>query len=132
YAQDLTRLLSEYEVEIPQAPKGIVELKEAIDFEFLLQDLPRIIDSMRVGADRLKEIVGSLRNFSHVNEAHRKLANLHQCLDNTLLILNSQIKSGITVVKNYGEIPLVGCYSGQLSQVFMNIISNAIDALLEK
>jgi signal transduction histidine kinase len=87
---------------------------------------------MEVGSERLTKIVGGLQNFSHLDEANRQQADIHECLESTLIILNNRLKSGIQVTKNYGYLPPVNCYSGQLSQVFMNIISNAIDALIDK
>jgi signal transduction histidine kinase len=89
---------------------------------------------MQMGADRIHEIVISLRNFSRLDEAEMKPVNIHEGIDNTLLILQSRLKAsgnnpGITIIKDYGNLPLVECYAGQLNQVFMNIVSNAIDAL---
>ena len=90
-----------------------------------------IIKSMKVSSERLTELVTSLHTFSHMDETHLKEANLHECIDSTLLIMKNRLKYGFKVVKKYGDLPLVKCYSGQLSQVFMNIVSNAIDALEE-
>jgi signal transduction histidine kinase len=100
--------------------------------EYVREDLPKVVESIRVSAERLTQIVGSLQNFSHMDETTRKPADLHQCLDSTLLILRNRLKYSIEVVRNYGELLPVRCYSGQLSQVFMNLLSNAIDALMEK
>jgi signal transduction histidine kinase len=85
-----------------------------------------------MGSERLTKIVGSLQNFSHLDESKRQPADLHECIESSLIILNNRLKVGIQIIKFYGDLPLVNCYSGQLSQVFMNIISNAIDALTEK
>lgn len=131
YSKDLIRLVRVYEQESSQIPPQAIATKAEIDFDFLARDLPQVIDSMKIGAERLKQIVSGLRSFSHIDETQCRPANLHECLDNTLLILNNRLKYGINVVKNYGDLPLVNCYSGQLSQVFVNLISNAIDALLE-
>ena len=131
YSQDIMRLLSAYEGETANTSEQIEELKEEIEYEFLKEDMPEILKSMKVGAERLNELVTSLRSFSHMDGANRKEANIHECIDSTLLILKNRIKHSIRVVKNYGDLPLVNCYSGQLSQVFMNLISNAIDALEE-
>ncbi|HLO47000.1 MAG TPA: ATP-binding protein [Kamptonema sp.] len=131
YSQDIMRLLSAYEGEITHPSEEIEELKEEIEFQFLKEDLPEIIQSMKVGSERLNELVTSLRSFSHMDGANRKEANIHECIDSTLLILKNRLKHSIKVVKNYGDLPLVSCYSGQISQVFMNLISNAIDALEE-
>ncbi len=130
YFRDLSRLMLSYETDLPEALE-IKAIKEKIDFDFLWEDLPLILASIQVSSSRLMEIVSSLNSFSHMDESQRLPANIHECIDSTLLILNNQIKSGIEVIRKYGDLPLVNCYSGQLSQVFMNIISNAIDALLE-
>jgi signal transduction histidine kinase len=107
---------------------------EAIDLDFMAEDLPKILVSMKMGANRIREIVLSLRNFSRLDEADMKPVNIHEGIDSTLLILQNRFKQtpvnpGIEIVKAYGDIPLVDCYAGQLNQVFMNLISNAIDAL---
>lgn len=106
----------------------------AIDLEFLQEDLPRLMDSMKLGADRIRKIVLSLRNFSRIDEAETKPVDLHEGLESTLLILQNRLKAkpdapAIKVVRNYGELPLVECHASQINQVFMNLISNAIDAL---
>ncbi|MBD2122919.1 ATP-binding protein [Trichocoleus sp. FACHB-262] len=135
YSQDLIRLVSTYDQEIAQVSLDstlVQQEKAEIEFDFLLQDLPQVIDSMRMGAERLKRIVGGLRSFSHMDEAKLRATDVHECIDNTLLILGNRLKYGVEVVKNYGDLPLINCYPGQLSQVFMNLISNAIDALAEK
>jgi two-component system, NtrC family, sensor kinase len=132
YTQDLFQILSVYETEFPVSTSKIEQIKEEINFSFLCQDLPKLISSLKLGSERLRGIVESLRSFSHMDESKRKLADVHDCIDNTLLILTSRLKHSICVVKHYGDLPLLSCFSGQLSQVFMNIISNAIDALTEK
>ncbi|MDJ1181440.1 ATP-binding protein [Roseofilum sp. BLCC_M91] len=132
YSQDLLDLVDAYKKESGEDPEAIEDLKEDIDFEYLENDLPELIDSMQESAERLNQLVGGMRNFSHMGENHAQLANLHECLDSTLLILRNKLKYGINLVKNYGELPLVECYSGQLSQVFMNLLTNAIDALNER
>jgi two-component system NtrC family sensor kinase len=132
HMQSLVRLLLAYESENSVSSNTISELKEEIEIDFVLKDLPQIINSMKLGSERLKMIAGGLRSFSHMDESQLQPADLHQCIDNTLLILNNRLKSEIDVIRNYGDLPLVNCYSGQLSQVFMNLISNAIDTLMEK
>ncbi|MBP0029414.1 MAG: HAMP domain-containing histidine kinase [Roseofilum sp. Guam] len=132
YSEDLLDLVEAYKEESGEDPEPIEEIKEDIDFEYLQNDLPELIDSMQESAERLNALVGGMRNFSHMGENHPQLANLHECLDSTLLILRNKFKSGIHLVKSYGELPLVECYSGQLSQVFMNLLTNAIDALNER
>ncbi len=132
YSQDLIRLLSTYQSEITNPPQTILDIQEEIELDFVIKDLTQIIDSMRIGAERLKGIASSLRNFSHTNENDLRPVDIRSCIDNTLLILNNRLKNSIVVVKRYGDIPTITCHFGQISQVFMNLISNAIDALTEK
>ncbi|MEH2110267.1 sensor histidine kinase [Nostoc sp.] len=134
YTQCLLNLVHLYQQFYANPVSEIQEYIKEIELDFLLDDLPKILTSMQVGAERISEIVLSLRNFSRLDEAEKKRVDIHQGLDSTLLILQSRFKNsidhpGIKVVKNYGDLPLVDCYPGQLNQVFMNIISNAIDAL---
>ncbi len=130
YFQDLLELLMAYRQRMP--PAAIAEL-EAIetdmDVNFLIQDFPRILDSMRLGAERIRQIVVSLQNFSRLDESPSKTVDLHQGLDSTLTVLQSQIRADITVVRQYGDLPPVECYPGQLNQVFMSLLMNAIEAL---
>ena len=130
YSKDIMELLSAYE-QIVGSSEKIDELKENIEFDFLQEDWVEILKSMKVSSERLAELVTSLHTFSHMDETHLKEANLHECIDSTLLIMKNRLKYGFKVVKRFGDLPLVKCYSGQLSQVFMNIVSNAIDALEE-
>ena len=134
YAQDLMGLVKLYEATYTAPDPAIANYQRSIDLDFLMEDLPKMLESMSIGADRIREIVLSLRNFSRLDEAEMKRVNVHEGIDSTLLILQSRLKNtagqvGIEVVKDYGELPLVECYVGQLNQVFMNILSNAIDAL---
>ncbi|MGC1395901.1 MAG: ATP-binding protein [Coleofasciculaceae cyanobacterium] len=134
YIQDLLKLVNYYQKYNPNPQQILQEYIEEIDLEFLLEDLPKILASMQMGADRISEIVLSLRNFSRVDQAQMKPVNIHEGLDNTILILHNRLKPsgknpGIMIIKEYGNLPLVECYYGQLNQVFMNIISNAIDSL---
>lgn len=134
YAQDLLSLMRLYQQEYPK-PTSEIELKaEEIDLEFLMEDLPKLLASMKVGADRIQQIVASLRVFSHIDEAECKAVDIHDGINSTLMILQNRLKArsdrpAIKVIQNYGNLPLVECYAGQLNQVFMNIISNAIDSL---
>jgi PAS domain S-box-containing protein len=137
YIQDLLGLIQLYQQHYPN-PKPDVQLEvEAIDLDFLIEDLPKILDSMRVGAERICEIVYSLRNFSRVAEAEMKAVDIHEGLDSTLVILQNRLKASgkhpkIQVIKEYGNLPRVECYAGQLNQVFMNLLTNAIDAIDEQ
>ncbi|MEL7331179.1 MAG: response regulator [Cyanobacteria bacterium J06560_2] len=137
YAEDLLSLFQLYEEHYPNPVSDIQNKKEEIDIGFLSEDLPKLLSSMQVGTDRIRDIVLSLRIFSRLDEAEVKDVNIHEGIDSTLLILNSRIKSStmtmpIDIERNYSELSKVKCYPGQLNQVFMNILSNAIDALEEK
>jgi GAF domain-containing protein len=134
YTENLLSLLELYQQHYPNSSPEIGELTEAIDLEFLLEDLPKLLLSMKVGADRIRQIVLSLRNFSRLDESQMKAVDIHEGIDSTLLILQHRLKSNadsanMVLVKEYGILPLVECYAGQLNQVFMNVIGNAIDAL---
>jgi Signal transduction histidine kinase regulating C4-dicarboxylate transport system len=134
YTQDLLKLIKLYDQKYGTRDPEIAAYRKEIDLDFLVRDLQKMLDSMSIGADRIREIVLSLRNFSRLDEAEMKRVNIHEGIDSTLLILQNKLKEGpghsaIQVVKQYGDLPLVECYAGQLNQVFMNILSNAIDAL---
>lgn len=134
YAKDLLELVELYHKHYLYPHSEISDRRENIDFDFLSEDLPQLLSSMKIGADRIIQIVQSLRNFSRLDEAEMKPVNIHEGIDSTLLILQSRLKATdsrppIGVVKNYGNLPMVECYVGQLNQVFMNILANAIDAL---
>ncbi|WP_445633517.1 histidine kinase [Nostoc sp. DSM 114161] len=132
YTDDLLTLLQTYQAEVAQPSPTLQTLAEEIDLEFLLEDLPKLFNSMKVGAERTREIVRSLKDFSRLDEGEAQLLDLHACLDSTLLILNNRLKNGISLVRKYGEIPTIPGYTGLLYQVFMNLLSNAIDAVEEK
>ena len=137
YAQDLLNLVDLYETHYPEPLPIIQDEIAAIDLNFLKADLPKTLSSMRMGADRIRQIVNSLRNFSRLDEADYKAVDIHAGLDSTLVILEHRVKAtpdrpAIQVIKQYGELPLVECYAGQLNQVFMNILVNALDALEER
>ncbi|WP_413279844.1 PAS domain S-box protein [Floridanema evergladense] len=134
YTSELLNLVELYQKHYTKPPEEIAEEIEEIDLDFLMSDLPKLLGSMKMGAERIRQIVLSLRNFSRLDEAEMKDVDIHEGIDNTLLILQNRIKSksdrpGIEIIKEYGELPLVQCYAGQLNQVFMNIINNAVDAL---
>jgi signal transduction histidine kinase len=132
YVNDLIGLVNLYQQHYPNPISPIQDQIEAIDLEFIFQDLPATLSSMQMGTDRICEIVRSLRSFSRLDQAEMKRVNLHDGIDNTLLILNHRTKRSIEIIQKYGELPLVECYPAQLNQVFMNILNNAVDALLEK
>ncbi len=137
YTQDLLHLIELYQNYYPEPVPEIQQEVEAIELEFLMDDLPKLLSSMKVGADRIQLIVASLRTFSRMDEAEMKAVNIHDGIDSTLMILQHRVKAKpnypeIEVIKEYGQLPLVECYAGQLNQVFMNILSNALDALEER
>ncbi|MEO0376263.1 MAG: ATP-binding protein, partial [Cyanobacteria bacterium P01_A01_bin.17] len=136
YVRDLLSLVQLYQRTYPNATDEINEEIEEIDLEFLSKDLPKMLDSMTVGTDRIREIVLSLRNFSRKDESACKSVDVHEGIESTLLILQHRLKATaihpeIKVIRDYDELPLVECYPSQLNQVFMNIFANAIDAMEE-
>ncbi|MBD0265330.1 MAG: GAF domain-containing sensor histidine kinase [Tolypothrix sp. Co-bin9] len=136
YVKDLLNLLTLYQKHYPNPNAEIQSQAQIIDVIFLLEDLPKILSSMKIGTERIQEIVLSLRNFSRLGESEKKLVDLHEGIENTLLILHHRLKAtakrpDILIIKEYGDIPQVECYAAQLNQVFMNILSNAIDAVEE-
>ncbi|NJK37221.1 MAG: PAS domain S-box protein [Oscillatoriales cyanobacterium SM2_3_0] len=148
YTQDLVHLLARYQQEYPDPPATLQAAIEEIELDYLIEDLPKVLQSMQVGMGRINDIVLSLRNFSRLDEAEIKPVDIHQGIDNTLMILNSRLQGQggnrpgihcpdinypeIKVIREYGDLPLVSCYPSQLNQVFLNIISNAIDVLEEE
>ncbi len=131
--QDLFDLLALYQTQYPTTP-DIEAAIEDIDLDFIVQDLPKLLKSMKVGSERLQEIVLSLRNFSRLDESTVKEVDIHTGIENTLMILEHRLKTQldrreIRVTKDYDNLPWIECYAGQLNQVFMNILANAIDAL---
>ena len=134
YVGDLLGLLSVYQRRYPIPDPEVQEQIEAIDADFVMRDLKKVLTSVEVGTRRIRQIVRSLQNFSGKDRSHKEPTDLHQAIDDTLLILrhrlqNSTGSQAIAVVKEYGSLPLVDCYSGAPNQVFMNILSNAIHAL---
>ncbi|MEC4983419.1 MAG: ATP-binding protein, partial [Oscillatoria sp. PMC 1076.18] len=134
YAENAIALLKLYQKHYPLPDPEIQQYAEDIDLEFLTEDLPKTIGSMNVGAHRIQEIVLSLRNFSRLDQAEMKPVDIHEGIESTLLILHNRLKAKghqreIQVIKDFGNLPKVECYAGQLNQVFMNILSNGIDAL---
>ncbi|AFZ16509.1 PAS domain S-box protein [Allocoleopsis franciscana] len=137
YFQELLGLLSLYRATYPHPPGMIQDYIEAIDLDFLMTDLTQLQDSMKIGAERIREIVRSLRTFSRLDESESKQVDIHSGIESTLMILQNRLKGkpgcpAISVIKQYGNLPLVECYPGQLNQVFMNLLTNAIDAVDEK
>ncbi|MDF5736275.1 MULTISPECIES: sensor histidine kinase [unclassified Nostoc] len=138
YLRQLLELINIYQQHYPKPVLAVQAKVESIELVFLREDLPKLLDSMQTGAKRIKNIVESLRNFSRLDEAQLKAVDIHEGLNSTLLILQNRIsyaqnnRPEISVIKEYGNLPLVNCYPGQLNQVFFNILANAIDVLEEK
>ncbi|MEB3232505.1 MAG: PAS domain-containing protein, partial [Leptolyngbyaceae bacterium] len=136
YADELLAVIRLYQETFPEPGAALDSMMAEIDLDFLIDDLPKLLQSMKVGANRIREIVSSLRNFSRMDEAEIKDADLHEGIDSTLMILQHRLKKQsdrpeILVQRQYGNLPMVECFPGQLNQVFMNILSNGIDALEE-
>jgi len=139
YMEDLLSLVNlfkELSNESEQEINAFQEQWEEADADFLIEDLPKTLKSMKVGTDRIRRIVLSLRNFSRLDEAEFKAANIHEGIDSTLLILGHRIKNienrvSFEVIKNYGDIPYIECFPAQLNQVFMNCLANSLDAIEE-
>ena len=136
YVKDLLDYIQLYQQYHPNAADPVIEKAEEIDLAFVAEDLPKLLNSMAGATDRIKNISTSLRTFSRADTEHKVSANLHEGLDSTLLILKYRLKANeqrpdIEVIQNYGDLSIIDCFPGQLNQVFMNILANAIDALDE-
>ncbi|MEM8611478.1 MAG: GAF domain-containing protein [Cyanobacteria bacterium P01_H01_bin.105] len=137
YTQDLVRLIELYQHSYPNATPDIQTAIDETELEFLKLDLPKLFQSMEVGTERIQEIIKSLRLFSRLDESEIKQIDVHDGIDSTLTILQTRLRAQhwrpkIQVVKEYGNLPQIECYAGQLNQVFMNLLSNAIDTLEER
>lgn len=136
YFTDLIDLVNHYQECYPQPTEELQDHLEALDIQFLSEDAFKLLESLKIGADRIRQIVLSLRNFSRLDEADIKSVDLHEGIDSTLLILQSKLRGNgtiapVEVMRHYGDLPKVECYPSQLNQVFMNILANAIDAIEE-
>ncbi|MBC1279751.1 HAMP domain-containing histidine kinase [Nostoc sp. UCD121] len=134
YTHSIVKIIQKYQKYYPDPPEEIKKLVKENDLDFLIRDLTRTFNSMTVGTERITEIVSSLRNFSRLDEAEIKQVYIHEGIDSTLMILKHFLQATdktpeIEVVKHYSQLPLIECYPAQINQVFMNIITNAIDAL---
>lgn len=134
YTDDLLAIIRLYQDTFPEPGAAIEEAVEDLDLEFLIEDLPKLLTSMKIGADRIRAIVLSLRNFSRMDEMDLKDADIHEGIDSTIMILHHRLKKysdrpAITINRDYGNLPRIECFPGQLNQVFMNILTNGIDAL---
>ncbi|MCL2925997.1 MAG: ATP-binding protein [Trichodesmium sp. MAG_R04] len=136
YSQNLLRLIKLYQQYYPDPPLEIKEEIEEIDLEFITEDLTKLLESMSIGTQRISQLVKSMRTFSRLDESEIKYIDIHEALDSSLVILKHRLNCApnspnIEVIKDYGELPKVQCYGVEINQVFMNILSNAIDALNE-
>jgi len=136
YVADLINLVNLFRQHFPDLPDEIVDTIEDIDLDYLTDDLPKLITSMKLGTDRIREIMQSLRNYSRTDEGEKRAVDIHEGIEATLMILSHRLKANghrpaIQLIKEYSNLPPVECYPGQLNQVFMNILANAIDALEE-
>ena len=136
YVDDLKNLVGLYRSEYPTPSNTISDEIEAMELDFLLEDLPKTLGSVRFGAERVRDIALALRNVVRSDDREQQTTDIHELLDSATLILNHRLKGNdsrgsITVTRNYGDIPLIPCYPGPMNQVFMNLIGNAIDALDE-
>ncbi|GAB4276121.1 MAG: hypothetical protein Fur0025_00970 [Oscillatoriaceae cyanobacterium] len=133
YIHDLLNLITLYREHYPEPVPEIKDEIESIDLEFLIEDLQKLLESMKGGATRIRNIVLSLRNFSRLDESDMKEVNIHEGIESTLVILHPRLEEkGIKLLQEYGKIPLVSCYASQINQVFMNILNNAVSALSEQ
>ncbi len=136
YIEDIFSLLAVYRKAYPQPPSSVVDKIEEIAMEYVEEAMPQLLSSVQMGADRIRQIVLSLRTFSRLDEAEVKSTNIHEGIDSTLVILASRFKPQpdrpeIKLLKDYDDLPLVKCYAGQLNQVFMNVLVNSLDAIEE-
>jgi two-component system, NtrC family, sensor kinase len=136
YVNDLINLIKLYQEKFPTPGNEIEEIMETIDLGHISEDLPRLISSMKLGSDRIRGIMQSLRNYSRTDGLEKKAVDIHEGIETTLMILQHRLnaqtyRSGIQIMKEYGNLPMIECYPGQLNQVFMNLLANAIDAIEE-
>ena len=137
YIQHIIEFLNLYQTFYPTPKPEIEEMREEFDLDFMIDDIPKLINSMKMGVTRIRQIVSSLRNFSYLDRAGKQPTDIHEGLKSTLLILSHRLKptdrrAPIQIATDYGDLPEVECHAGQLNQVFMNLLSNAIDALEEE
>ncbi|NER78756.1 MAG: HAMP domain-containing histidine kinase [Leptolyngbya sp. SIO1D8] len=137
HVDDVITIIKHFQERYPDATADMEASNQDLDLDFIQEDLAKILDSMRIGTSRIRQIVLSLRNFSRLDEADYKIVNLHEGIESSLMILQHRLKSQgnrptITIHRAYGELPAVGCYPGQFNQVVMNILANAIDAIEER
>ncbi len=131
YLKDLLELVELYEIEYPIPTTAIQGKLEEIEIDFIKKDSSKVIESMKSGTERIRDIVLSLRNFARLDESSLKESDLHEGIESTLLILSHRVKNKVEIIRDYNNLPLVKCHAAQINQVFMNILHNALDALDE-
>ncbi|MEL6552308.1 MAG: histidine kinase dimerization/phospho-acceptor domain-containing protein [Cyanobacteria bacterium J06621_11] len=134
YSDNLLSILASYQQHFPNPPEEINSLLEEAEIDYIANDLPKLCTSLSTGTDRIRSIISSLRNFSRLDEAEMKAVDLHEGIEGTLLILQHRLKTSsskvaVEIVKDYGDLPPVECHAGQVNQVFMNLLTNAMDEL---
>ncbi|MEO0771435.1 MAG: ATP-binding protein, partial [Cyanobacteria bacterium J06649_4] len=134
YTQDLQKLVRLYQAHYPTPDSEIQTLTDDLELDYVTKDLPKLVQSIRQGTERIRDIVLSLRNFSRLDEVGLKRTDVHEGIENTLMLLGNRLKETVTrpkieLIKAYEHIPVIDCYASQLNQVFMNILANAIDAI---
>ncbi|MEB3830283.1 GAF domain-containing sensor histidine kinase [Phormidium sp. CCY1219] len=129
YAEALNEAIDFYAESHPQAASLLEQIRDEFDLDYIREDFPKLLNSMQQGSNRIRTIVQTLRNFSHLDEAPSKAVDLNQGLDNSLAMLQHRLQPGLKVSKHYGKLPPVECRPGQINQVFFNLINNALDAL---
>ena len=132
YSQDLLKLAAIYKEEFKNDSEKMIQFKNEIDFDFLEEDLGKTLQSIKGGAERLKKLVTGLQNFCHIDEIYPRPADLHACMDSLILLINSRLNGEIEIINHYGNLPPVSCFIGQLNQVFINILSRAVNTLLNE
>ncbi len=130
YVKDVMQVLDRYEIELPEPSEAMVALRSDLEIEYLREDIPRTLQSIKTGADRLTKLASSLQNFCHIDEVYPKATDMHECLDSVMLLLKSHLKGDIQVEKSYGPLPTVPCFVGQVTQVFLNILSYLVRQVL--
>jgi signal transduction histidine kinase len=130
YVKDVMQVLDRYEVELPEPSETMLALRSDLEIEYLREDIPRTLQSIKTGADRLTKLASSLQNFCHIDEVYPKATDMHDCLDSVLLLLKSHLKGDIKVERSYGALPTVPCFVGQVTQVFLNILSYLVRQVL--
>jgi signal transduction histidine kinase len=130
YVKDVMQVLDRYELELPAPSETLMALRSDLEIEYLREDIPRTLQSIKTGADRLTKLASSLQNFCHIDEVYPKATDMHDCLDSVLLLLKSHLKGEIQVEKSYGPLPTVACFVGQVTQVFLNVLSYLVRQVL--